>query len=101
MGKLTVDHNNRNNNNNHDDDTRDSELKTLIDKCNVCHSDLSISERGVQFCRQHDNGELSVTHFATHFFLCVKLPQILIDFTSSLSLSIRRRRLNYEIFVLN
>lgn len=56
MGKLTVDHNNRNNNNNHDDDTRepyDSELKTLIDKCNVCHSDLSISERGVQFCKHH------------------------------------------------
>lgn len=49
MGKLTVDDNQ--NHHNINDDT--SELKTLIDKCNVCHLNLSISERGTQYCRQH------------------------------------------------
>lgn len=53
MGKLTVD-----GNQNHNNDTHDSELKTLIDKCNVCHSNLSISERGTQLCKQQHHGEI-------------------------------------------
>lgn len=54
MGKLTVDDSRKHEKN---DDT--SELKTLIDKCNVCHSNLSVSECGAQFSiRQHDSGEI-------------------------------------------
>lgn len=55
MGKLTVD-SNRNNN---DSEPYDCELKSLIDKCNVCHSNLS-SFDGEKFCRQHNvnDGEI-------------------------------------------
>lgn len=61
MGKLTVD-----DNRNHNNDTHDSELNTLIDKCNVCHSNLSISTK---LCKQQHHGEILtyILDLFTHF----------------------------------
>lgn len=76
MGK----HNNNNKNNSASRNTEqpyDLELKVLIDKCNVCHSNLNVDEHG-KLCGHHSECNL-LTHFVTFFCILRMLPQILID----------------------
>ena len=57
-------------------EAHDSEMKVLIDKCNVCHSNLNSVEHG-KYCNHHHHSLHGKNfHFSRFTNL---LPRILID----------------------